>query len=285
MKFTLITFNVGLLGLLRGFYQPVPFVEQRLQALPDALFNMNADVIALQEIYGQSHRRYLASATRNVFPFFSQMPKSSVLKLDNGLMTLSKFMMSSDLELFRSALPDEKLFDNKGLLVSRLRLSATIEVLLINIHATAGGCLFHSESADADRVRAKQIAQLLNRARRETKAVVIIAGDLNAGPKVSESNYRLFAMDGFVSVHDWINKSSAEVTWDPANSLNRSGRHRNSPPQRVDHVFVRQQDLAARRIQPLESTIECKEEVVVTPGGQRVSLSDHFSIRVLFSLP
>jgi endonuclease/exonuclease/phosphatase family metal-dependent hydrolase len=284
VKFTLITFNVGLLGFLRGFYQPVPFVEQRLQALPHNLLNMNADVIALQEIYRQSHRRYLVSATREVFPFSSQVQTASLVGLGNGLMTLSKFMMSSDLESFRSALPDERLFDNKGVLVSRLRLSGETEVLLLNIHMTAGGSLFHPESPKANRIRAKQIAQVLNRANSETDAVVILAGDLNAGPGVSEDNYRQFCMAGFVSVHDSVNKSSVEVTWDPTISLNRSGRHRTSPPQRVDHVFVRQQDVAAGRIQPLESTIQSKEEVVVTPDGQRVTLSDHFSIRVLFSL-
>jgi endonuclease/exonuclease/phosphatase family metal-dependent hydrolase len=281
--FSLATFNVGLLEILGGLYRPVPFVKERLDALPSALRNFGADVIALQEIYTDVQQSYLASAVRDVYPFYGPTQRQRVFGLENGLMTLSKLPMSSDLELFRCALPDERVLDNKGMLVSRITTSATTEVLLLNIHTTAGGSVFHPESARTDRVRAKQIAQVLDRAEREERALVIVCGDLNAGPGVSEDNYRQFDERGFVDVHDGLHKYNEEATWDPKNWLNREGPHRTSPPQRVDHVFVRHQDLKSGKVQPLESMIQSREEIVAVSAG-KVTLSDHYSVRVVFEI-
>jgi endonuclease/exonuclease/phosphatase family metal-dependent hydrolase len=285
--FSLATFNVGLLEILGGLYRPVPFVKERLHALPNALRNFGTDVIALQEIYTDVQQSYLASAVRDVYPFYGPSQRQRVFGLENGLMTLSKLPISSALELFRCALPDERVLDNKGMLVSRISTSATTEVLLLNIHTTAGGSVFHPESARTDRVRARQIAQVLDRADREEteeRALVIVCGDLNAGPGVSEGNYRQFEERGFVDVHDGLHKYDQEATWDPKNWLNRAGPHHTSPPQRVDHVFVRYRDLKLGRVQPLESRIQSKEEIVTTSDTGKVTLSDHYSVRVVFEI-
>ena len=284
MIFSLTTFNVGLLEMFRGLYRPVPFVEQRLCALPEALLNSGSDVIALQEIYTDTHRDYLCSAVRRVYPFHAPTQHRRVFGLENGLMTLSKMPISSDLELFHCALPDEKCFDNKGFLVSRLSLNANTEVLVLNLHTTAGGSICHPESTRTDRVRAKQIAQILDRAAQERTASVIICGDVNAGPGVSEGNYNQFSEGGFMDVHEALHKPTPEPTWDPKNVLNQKGPHRTSPAQRVDHAFIRRQDLDAGRIRPLESVIQFKEETVIVPGAKRVTLSDHYSLRAVFEI-
>jgi endonuclease/exonuclease/phosphatase family metal-dependent hydrolase len=283
-KFSLSTFNVGLLEILGGLYRPVPFVKERLHALPDALTDLGTDVIALQEIYTDVHQSFLSSAMRDLYPFYGPTRRRRVFGLENGLMTLSKLPLTSDLELFRCALPDERVFDNKGMLVSRIRLGSTIEVLLLNIHTTAGGSVFHPESVPSDRVRVKQIAQVLKRASQEQQALVIVCGDLNAGPGVSESNYAQFHENGFLDVHSCLHKSTEEATWDPTNPLNQDGPHRTSPPQRVDHVFARRRDLDSGRVKLLESTIQSKEAIVDAPGLGRVTLSDHYSVRVVFEI-
>jgi endonuclease/exonuclease/phosphatase family metal-dependent hydrolase len=275
---------VGLLEIFAKLYRPVPLVQERLQALPNALQQLGTDVIALQEIYTDVHQTYVSSASRDVYPFYAPIQRRRVFGLENGLMTLSKLPMSSELELFRSALPDEKIFDNKGMLVSRIRATATTEVLLLNIHTTAGGSIFHPENARTNRVRAKQIAQVLDRASREEKALVVVCGDLNAGPGVSENNYRQFCEGGFIDVHDELHKSTEEATWDPKNTLNQNGPHRTSPPQRVDHVFVRRPDLDSGRVKLLASTIQSKEEIIAASGVGRVTLSDHYSVRVVFEI-
>lgn len=285
MIFSLTTFNVGLLEIFRGLYRPVPFVEQRLHALPEALLNSGSDVIALQEIYTDTHRNYLSSAVCRVYPFQAPTQHRRVLGLENGLMTLSKMPISSDLELFRCALPDEKCFDNKGFLVSRLSLNTTTEVIVLSVHTTAGGSIFHPESARTDRVRAKQIVQILHRAAQERQALVIICGDVNAGPGVSEGNYNQFSENGFIDVHENLHKSTAEPTWDPRNVLNQRGPHQTSPAQRVDHAFIRRQDLDAGRVKLLESAIQFKEESVLVPAAKKVTLSDHYSLRVVFEIP
>ena len=87
MIFSLTTFNVGLLEIFGGLYRPVPFVGERLRALPDALVNLGSDVIALQEIYSDVHRRYLSSEVREVYPFYAPLQRDRVHGLENGLMT------------------------------------------------------------------------------------------------------------------------------------------------------------------------------------------------------
>jgi len=47
----------------------------------------------------------------------------------------------------------------------------------------------HPESAEADRLRTLQIRQILSVADAE-QGTVMIAGDLNAGPGVSDGNFR-----------------------------------------------------------------------------------------------
>jgi endonuclease/exonuclease/phosphatase family metal-dependent hydrolase len=223
-------------------------------------------------------------AVRRVYPFQAPTQHRRVLGFENGLMTLSKIPISSDLELFRYALPDEKCFDNKGFLVSRLSLNPTTEVLVLSVHTTAGGSIFHPESPRTDRVRAKQIAQILDRAAQEQRALVIICGDVNAGPGVSESNYNQFSESGFTDVHESLHESTPEPTWDPRNALNHGGPHQMSPAQRVDHAFIRRRDLDAGRVGLLESVIQFKEESVVVPRAKKVTLSDHYSLRVVFEI-
>jgi endonuclease/exonuclease/phosphatase family metal-dependent hydrolase len=281
--FSLTTFNVGLLEIFGGLYQPVPFVAERLRRLPEALLSLGTDVIAVQEIYNPIHRKHLFSALREAYPFYAPTRRDRKFGLQNSLLTLSKIPMSSHLELFRYALPDEKCFDNKGYLVSRLRANDETELLIMNIHATAGGSFFHPESLRTHRVRAKQITQILDRAAEEQNAYVIICGDLNAGPGVSEGNYNQFSECGFVDVHQAVHKSTPEPTWDPKNTLNHKGPHQTSPAQRVDHVFVRREDLNSRKVRVRESTIQSKEECVVVGSG-KVTLSDHYSLRVVFEI-
>jgi len=53
----------------------------------NALVNLGSDVIALQEIYSDVHRRYLSSEVRGVYPFYAPLQRDRVHGLENGLMT------------------------------------------------------------------------------------------------------------------------------------------------------------------------------------------------------
>lgn len=278
MKLRIVTLNAGLLSVLGGRVEFAPFVAERLAALPAELRRLDADIVALQEIYRQEHREFILAELRDVFPHFVYGRKRRNLGIENGLMTLSKTPAAGSLALFRDAAIDERLIDNKGVLSCRIDVGGG-GLILLNLHTTAGSFLLHPEAPKANRIRARQIRQILSLAAAEG-AVTMIAGDLNAGPGVSEENFRQVLEGGYESAYDLLHGPDQVYTWDPANRLNRNGPHRSSPPQRIDHVFIRKSDLVRGRIRLLSSVICCKKESVSTSPGERVTVSDHFGLQV-----
>ncbi len=279
MKLRIVTLNAGLLSLLGGRVQTAPFVKERLAALPARLRALDADVVALQEVHRQDHRERIVAALRDSFPFCVYQRKRRNLGIENGLMTLSRLPATGSLELFRDGSIDEMLLDTKGVLRCRIELGEGRLLNLLNVHTTAGTLFLHPEAAKTNRIRAAQIRQLLAMAEAET-AVTLIAGDLNAGPGVSDENFRQLAEGGYESVYDLLHGEDHLVTWDPTNRLNRKGPHRACPPQRIDHVFVRRSDLERGRVEAVSCAICFQDESVATASGERVTVSDHFGLQV-----
>ncbi len=278
MKVGLLTLNVGLLKFLGGRIQPVPYVEERLAVLSKELRRLNTAIVALQEIYLEEHRRYLVSQLQDVYSYFAYVREKPICGLENGLMVLSTMKLDFQLERFRASPVDEKLFACKGVLVCRIDGGGSGNWSLLNVHTTAGGVRLHPESKKANLIRSRQIDQILRTSDAEA-GMTIIAGDLNAGPGVSEENFRQFLSGGFESAYDLMHESDSNPTWDPANPLNRDGPHRTSPPQRIDHVLIQRSDMEAHRLCLLSSDICCREQIVPTPRGP-VTVSDHFGLCV-----
>lgn len=278
MKVGLVTLNLGLLKFLGGRIQPVPYVEERLAVVPKQLRRLNAEIVVLQEIYTEDHRQYLISQLEDIYTQIGYVRQRSILGLENGLMVLSKMKLQARLERFRANLIDEKLFDFKGILICRVNGGEIDRWSLVNTHTTAGGLCLHPESKTSNAIRARQVEQVVQACNAEA-GITIIAGDFNAGPGVSEDNFRQLLDAGFVSAYDSMHRRNSHPTWDPQNPLNQDGPHKGSPPQRIDHVFIRSKDLEARRVVLLGSDICCREKIVTTPRGP-VTASDHFGLRV-----
>jgi endonuclease/exonuclease/phosphatase family metal-dependent hydrolase len=278
MKLRVLSLNTGLLKLLgRSF--PTPFVPERASALAARIRGLACDVVLLQEIYGNDLRKALAESLRDVLPYPVYPSKRRNLGLQNGLMALSRFEATGSVELFRDTPLDEALFDSKGLLVTKHHLPCGTVLTVINLHVTAGGFFGHPENMRIEKIRARQIEQIVNCAR-HLDSPLVVAGDLNAGPGVSDINFRQRLDAGFVSIHEVLHPGAPEVTWDPLNSLNSGGPHNKCPPQRIDHVFIRTRDYENKRIQPLLSEICLQDPVVLVQGAKAVSVSDHYGICV-----
>ena len=278
MKLKLVTLNAGLLSFFGGLLKFAPFVEERVIELPRQLRKLNPDILILQEVYWQWHREWIISELRDLLPHSLYSRKIRHLGLENGLMMLSKMPGSGSLHLFQAAPPDERFLDSKGFFAANLAMSNG-NLNVINLHTTAGGFWLHPESSKANRIRASQIQQVLDYARTVT-GTLLITGDLNAGPGVSEENFRQFTDTDYDSIHDLLHPGSTEFTWDPENQLNRTSPHKTCPPQRIDHVLIRKTDIQSGRLQPLTSVICCREEVVAVPSGKKVTVSDHFALNV-----
>lgn len=276
MRLRLLTFNAGLLKMF-GRSVPAPYVPERLARLPQEIRRLDADIVLLQELYGQRARHRVAHALKDLYPHASFPHMRRRFFLANGLMTLSRYPASGAITLFRDAPADEAWLDSKGLLATTHSLPTGAELLCMNIHTTAGGLFHHPESAYIDGIRARQIDQILGY-EQDSKTAVVLAGDLNAGPGVSESNFRQILSSGFVSLHDFLHGEVPEPTWDPSNPLNSGGPHKHCPPQRIDHVFLRAKDIESAHVTPLSSEICLRDPVVSIGNGRKVSVSDHYGL-------
>ena len=279
MTLRILTLNAGLLKLFGGRVATAPEMDSRAKALGGEICKIGADIILLQEIYMETQRAMLTAELGEAYPWAGNERRQRLFSLENSLLTFSRFPMSTSLELFKDAPIDERLFDQKGILTSRIDTGVPRHVTILNFHTTAGGFWLHPESAKADRIRDRQIAQLLRAADR-ARGTVIMAGDLNAGPGVSDGNFRSILQAGFVSVHDDLHPGATDYTWQPSNRLNVSGPHHMCPPQRIDHVFIRKQDRDAGHLIPIRSQVCLEDEVVKGTDGKMYSVSDHYGLCV-----
>jgi endonuclease/exonuclease/phosphatase family metal-dependent hydrolase len=264
----LLSFNVGLLRAFGGLLQPAAYVAERAAQLPKALCACGADVIILQEIYSRTHRRALVQQCHPTLPFVYGSPEPHV-RLGAGLVVLSRIPFAASFISFRAGVVEEKLWGPRGMLVIRFT-----DFSIIGFHVTSGGLRRHPESFSSEYVRAQQIGELLTVAQSEN--AIVLAGDLNAGPGVSQVNYDQVTTAGYLDCLAACGKPD-DATWDPLNPLNLFGPHRTSPAQRCDHIFIRG-SVVDEKIVTLSGASVVFRETVVGVDGRRVTLSDHYGV-------
>ncbi len=270
----ILTLNTGLLGFLGGRVEGVPHLKARSQALTEQLLSMDADLILLQEVYLLEHRRRFVAELSEVYPWAAYRNRRHWIRFESSLMAFSRVPMEAVLHPFRTAPRHEKVFDPKGYLVCRISSEQSGPLTVFNVHTTAGGLWSHPEHARIESIRSKQLAEMLGAADQES-GTTILAGDFNAGPGVSLDNFTSMEKAGFVSVHDHMHGTPSDVTWDPANRLNKDGPHRMCPRQRIDHIFVRRSDINSRMVVPTRSGVCLDAETVVLSGREACTVSDH----------
>lgn len=282
MRLSVLTFNAGLLRFFGSLLEPAPHVRLRFEALAGALRATGAGVIAIQEIYRRDHRQRLHGMLADLYPFTSAREGRSLL-LGDGLLILSRWPMQARLRQFANGTLEERWLGGRGVLAASLELE-NLGIRIFNVHATAGGLFAHPESAAVDAVRRRQIGEILAQADEVPEAIPILLGDFNAGPEASESNYGAIVDAGWVDCYAELNPGRSEPTWDPANALNRRGPHRSSPPQRIDHVFLRKGEVASRRLVPAGARLVFQEPMVRAGDSGFVTLSDHYGLQVELDL-
>lgn len=272
-----LTYNVGLLSvslLGKKFFEPAPYVKERLKRLPDALLSLMPDVVALQEIYDRKQKDWLTQSLTKSLPYFIQGRSAIGPWLGDGLMLFSRYKISRSKLITFAARPHltERLFSSKGFLVAEVHLDTDLSLIIANTHTTAGGVGQHPEWPQVEAARQKQMSQLCGFLDKEFRShAQIIVGDLNAGPEASPRDYRLLLDRGFVDANVVANGGAAGITWDPANPLNDSGPHNMCPKQRIDHVLIRG-DIDTAEAQVVLS------EPLVSAGNKHVTISDHYGV-------
>ena len=282
---SLLTLNCGLLrisALGRTLLEPAPFIADRLAALPAALRAVDADIVALQEIYKVAHKRQVMKALADRWPHAAFPQRRPLHKLDSGLLVLSRFPIAdARFHPFKAAPRDEKAFVHRGCFETIHAVPGFGPMTLLSFHTTAGGTRHDPESVVADSIRGQQIDAILGLAERAPDSPAILIGDLNAGPPVSMANYRQVVARGYADLFaEGVGEAAAAsaVTWDSRQPLNRRGPHGHQRPQRIDHIFLKHSWLERWRV--AEARLVLTEPNVPIPGGERVTVADHYGVFV-----
>lgn len=286
---SLLTLNLGLPAIrVFGLWQIsfASYVDERLAAAPVHLSAIEADVIALQEVYSRWHIRFLQEALRKSHPYVFFQRKFIRSVLGNGLMFLSRHpIRAGAFAPMRHVRTMDNALSEKGCLFIEVEAPMIGTLRLVTVHLTADDATSRPKSR-ADRTgEFAEIEHLLSVARASNCTPGILLGDFNCSEVISPKKYQRIIEAGYTDAVTALARrpiGSNAVTWDADNPVNAAGRHRNSPSQRIDHVFVPHvlQDM----IKPLTYSIEFSTPTVPTSDGQFITLSDHYGLLVRLAL-
>ena len=280
-KIRILTLNAGLLDVEifgKPFIEPAPYINERIRELPRAIKRTRADLVAFQEVYNQPHREFLISQLKTSHPYHFYLREQRPFRLEDSLIIFSKFpILKREVVPFRQSTTEEELFAFKGVMRIVVRVGSRT-IIFYNAHTTAGG-VRDPQDPVIESIRAMQIRQIGKLISHEReRGVTVLAGDFNAGPQASAGNYALFEnmklADATLLSRPKL--PAPAVTWDPKNFLNRGGPHRTCPPQRIDHVFLREKDLS--RIAGIRAHIVFSKPTVSVGGKRRATISDHYGL-------
>lgn len=282
MTFKILTFNAGLFELRRlgiTLLKPTDFIQERLIAIPQALIDVNADIIALQEIYCKKHQQYFIDILQKEYPFHCS-ERNNTLKMNCGLMIFSKKPITNVRYYpLKNHYPiDEKMVVHRGFLACEIVLTQQKKLHIINIHLTSGGFMSRQDSPKIMAIRAKQINEAYDVAKKNTYIATAIVGDFNAGPEIAPTNYEALQHKNFTDCYQfYANKKQLplEATWDASISLNKRGTHAASTSQRIDHIYMSPQFM--NMFEVLNAQVVLKKSIVDTPS-EKVHLSDHYGL-------
>lgn len=274
-----LTLNLGLLGLDIGPWRIAVdrHLDARLAAAPGLLASINADILALQEIYSHADIAFLTKALGARYPYRALPPQTGTL-VGSGLMLLSRFPIVRNVFLPSSRSRWRTLRRQHGVLATDVDLAGLGCMRFFNAHISASLPFSSSASAASSANRRGEIAHLLEAAR-SARSDAILVGDFNASPAVHAGDYAELVRAGFVDSFRAVKPDAdarGEATWNSTNPLNMHGRYRDAPSQRIDHLFVPQSSALC----PVSAEIVLREAVVRGRNGEMVPLSDHYGLLV-----
>lgn len=236
---------------------PLPSKPSRFKKIPGALVKTNADIIGIQEAFT---RRARVFERMGEFLYYAKFNKRGIIKTGAGLLTLSKFPISSKKVMAFSKCAGTDCFAKKGVLLTRLTLGPGLSLDVYNTHMNAAG---------DDSIRELQIRELAEFMSKNSgaEANVLLLGDMNTDPR--HPPYRLFSelMDLDDSYKDYIDTL-------PSPSREQRDGHTNQrvkpgKGKRIDYVFYRSKNLKV-----LDSKVNM--------NGPKTRLSDHDGVITTF---
>jgi|Transcript_5190 exonuclease III len=251
----------------------------RFPHVVEALLRSEADVLLLQEVYSTVHIGELLRALQPKYPHVSQHATGTLLKLNNGLLILSRFEIShSVFHGYKKVVGLERAFATKGFLETHINSPWGV-LVFTNHHTTAGG--LSVESLSTEGVRKHELQQAIDVLQPHLQAGrrVFLAGDLNTGPTLSPSNFQDLLKIGWEDSWAIAHPAADGFTWDNQNPLNAGNVHASSPSCRVDHIMPHKSmdlTIAAAKLLFTSEVAQVKDRMLTA--------SDHFGLQVDFDM-
>lgn len=289
-RLRLLTYNTGLYRVRLGrttIVEPIQHPAERAAHMAEAILSIDADIVALQEVFDDRHLFPLLDALRSSYPFIAtgrDTHAPTFFRDHSGLCILSRYPLTDIRhEALRDAALEERLFIVKGML--RATVASPIgDIGLINTHLTSGGMFRDPEGPWMVPIRDKQIDHLVDLCDELPHPIRLVVGDMNTGPEFACANYQRFLSRGLVDawhLHTDPASRIKEVTWEITNPLNSRELHKTDAPQRIDHAFLHPTSLAHVRVGSV--TVVLDEPRVDTPRG-RMTVSDHYGLLLELAL-
>jgi endonuclease/exonuclease/phosphatase family metal-dependent hydrolase len=261
----LLTFNTGFLEVGVGpiHIDLVPKIKVRSESLPQAIFELNPDIVCLQEVYKQSDAEMLKEQTK-VYPYTYKSPGEHISK-NAGLFIMSKYPFRVLEELDFRASGFEKIVA-KGAVKIKITEGPYTDVVVVNVHFPYGGFGSDSQTKWSTIKKRNSNLEYLDRHVSSTSEKVVVVGDFNFGPDIAQENYEKMLSFGYSNI------SNGSITWDVKNPLNIM--FPLSVSQSIDHIFL--SNLFQKSLQK-QSCRRVLDEPVETKKGP-MYLSDHFGL-------
>lgn len=278
---SVLTFNASLLeiNILGAKMAPVSYVKNRLKYLWDELLKLDSDIIALQEVYSIEPKKHLINKLKIKYPYYWYNKKSSLVWLDSGLITFSKYpILETKFKSFDKNTIDEGIFVNKGFLISCIDIRDLGPIYFYNTHVSAWGLFLMQDSIKANNIRESQINQIIDHISRLKTDKSILFWDFNCWPEISKKNYELIIKRWFIDTYQY--NSNSNITWDSNNTLNIGWHYSSSPSQRIDHIFTNNK----MSFKETSSKIVFIKPIVNICDDKKVCLSDHYWLLVNFKI-
>lgn len=293
-KIRVLTYNVGLLrDPLFGEYDAVGKVTERAPLVPLALAqfarDLAPDIINLQEVWEEQH----AAAIRNALvPLgytvvrprltFWQTPNIYGAGLLVAIRNATFDFLRADFHLFPSEIRGGmEVIAKKGFAFFQLYHRAKNATVILGVtHMQAldvdrDGKTTHVGKAKAHAAQSEMINAGAYYYSQGYRLPVILAGDLNVGPRIGRDLYEKLVEVPYTKtkrVADAFGKIIPQ-TWDSQNPLIQAGAYPDDPSDLIDHVLVRDGVAHVWRFQ--SASVVFKE---TTKAG--VPLSDHYGLLV-----
>lgn len=145
---------------------------ERVDSIAESILKFDADVVVLQEVFHKKSRKRLIESLSAVYPFHTQMGKTTVWGIPSGNCIFSKDSIHSErFVYYKRAMKADKMAKKGAIAIEITHQGNPITIL--GTHLQAGG------GAEGAAIRKSQIDQIAELSRENDRSPVIFAGDFN----------------------------------------------------------------------------------------------------------